>query len=242
MLLRRLIDHVQAQNWTAVALDFLIVVIGVFMGIQVSNWNAARADREVERYYISRLTEEVQTSIAFNTYLEETLLRRIDEARIVRTALEDCSATDPALFGNTAYNLGKNAPATLSRGIYVEMLSTGGQGLIRSSAIRKVVADTYEYVELQDSLFELMNGDDRPARLTIATRVSMRIDAPFAYDERHPAAAFHFDYDGLCQDEVFLNAFDRLMTSNFETLSRYGRVQERLNTLEKSLREYGDAL
>ncbi|MEO1041250.1 MAG: hypothetical protein AAFX52_03080 [Pseudomonadota bacterium] len=50
MLLRRIIEHVQTQNWTAVALDFLIVVIGVFMGIQVSNWNAARADREVERH------------------------------------------------------------------------------------------------------------------------------------------------------------------------------------------------
>ncbi|MEO1043737.1 MAG: hypothetical protein AAFX52_15760 [Pseudomonadota bacterium] len=114
--------------------------------------------------------------------------------------------------------------------------------MIRSSAIRKIVADTYEYVELQDSLFELMNGDDRPARLTIANAVSMRVDAPFAYDERHPAPAFHFDYNALCQDEVFLNAFDRLMTSNFEVLSRYGRVQERLEALQVSLREYGDTL
>ncbi|WP_375202692.1 hypothetical protein [Hyphococcus sp.] len=42
MLLRRVIDHVKHQNWTAVALDFVIVVVGVFIGIQVSNWNAAR--------------------------------------------------------------------------------------------------------------------------------------------------------------------------------------------------------
>ncbi len=43
MLLRRVIEHVKAQNWTAVALDFVIVVVGVFIGIQVSNWNDARA-------------------------------------------------------------------------------------------------------------------------------------------------------------------------------------------------------
>ena len=30
MLLRRVIEHVKAQNWTAVALDFVIVVVGVF--------------------------------------------------------------------------------------------------------------------------------------------------------------------------------------------------------------------
>ena len=41
MLLGRVIAHVKAQNWTAVALDFLIVVMGVFIGLQVSNWNAS---------------------------------------------------------------------------------------------------------------------------------------------------------------------------------------------------------
>lgn len=43
MLLRRVIEHVKDQNWTAVALDFVIVVVGVFIGIQVSNWNDVRA-------------------------------------------------------------------------------------------------------------------------------------------------------------------------------------------------------
>lgn len=43
MLLRRVTENVKAQNWTAVALDFVIVVVGVFIGIQVANWNAAIA-------------------------------------------------------------------------------------------------------------------------------------------------------------------------------------------------------
>ena len=36
MILRRVIEHVKPQNWTAVALDFLIEVTGVFIGIQVA--------------------------------------------------------------------------------------------------------------------------------------------------------------------------------------------------------------
>ena len=35
MLLRRVIEHVRDQNWTAIAIDFVIVVAGVFVGIQV---------------------------------------------------------------------------------------------------------------------------------------------------------------------------------------------------------------
>ena len=46
MILRRVMEHVKHQNWTAVALDFVIVVVGVFIGIQVSNWNAERAAQD----------------------------------------------------------------------------------------------------------------------------------------------------------------------------------------------------
>ena len=49
MILRRIMEHVRAQNWTAVGLDFLIVVLGVFIGIQVANWNEARALQREER-------------------------------------------------------------------------------------------------------------------------------------------------------------------------------------------------
>jgi len=39
MLLRSITKHVKDQNWFAVGLDFFIVVVGVFIGMQVANWN-----------------------------------------------------------------------------------------------------------------------------------------------------------------------------------------------------------
>ncbi len=59
MILRRVIEHVKDQNWTAVALDFVIVVVGVFIGIQVANWNAARQDEHEGREYIDRIQEDL---------------------------------------------------------------------------------------------------------------------------------------------------------------------------------------
>lgn len=55
MLLRRITKHVQDQNWFAVGIDFFIVVIGVFIGLQVSNWNEAREQRFSETEYLERL-------------------------------------------------------------------------------------------------------------------------------------------------------------------------------------------
>ena len=33
MILRRITQHIKAQNWFAVGLDYVIVVVGVFIGI-----------------------------------------------------------------------------------------------------------------------------------------------------------------------------------------------------------------
>lgn len=53
MFHRRVITHLKAQNWTGVALDLAIVIIGVFIGTQVSNWNQERLQkREAERMLI----------------------------------------------------------------------------------------------------------------------------------------------------------------------------------------------
>ncbi|MCC6788995.1 MAG: hypothetical protein IT547_14270, partial [Hyphomonadaceae bacterium] len=45
MILRRVMEHLRKQEWTAIGIDFVIVVLGVFVGIQVSNWNEGRLER-----------------------------------------------------------------------------------------------------------------------------------------------------------------------------------------------------
>ena len=42
MVIRRFREHVARQDWFAVLIDVGIVVLGVFLGIQASNWNEAR--------------------------------------------------------------------------------------------------------------------------------------------------------------------------------------------------------
>ena len=62
MLLRRVIEHVKAQNWTAVGLDFVIVVVGVFIGIQVANWNEERTFVAKEKELLAELKLEIENN------------------------------------------------------------------------------------------------------------------------------------------------------------------------------------
>lgn len=42
MILRSLTKHIKEQNWFAVLLDFLIVVVGILMAFQITNWSEQR--------------------------------------------------------------------------------------------------------------------------------------------------------------------------------------------------------
>lgn len=63
MILRRITEHVRDQNWTAIGIDFLIVVVGVFIGIQMSNWNETRSEIARERLLLGELRAELAESI-----------------------------------------------------------------------------------------------------------------------------------------------------------------------------------
>ncbi|MEO6384216.1 MAG: hypothetical protein ABIO30_07145 [Thermomonas sp.] len=63
MILRRVIQHFRKQEWTAIWIDLVIVVVGVFIGIQVANWNETRAERQREHLLLRELRAELANSI-----------------------------------------------------------------------------------------------------------------------------------------------------------------------------------
>lgn len=65
MILRRLISNLRTQNWTAIGLELAIVIIGVFIGTQVSNWNEQRLERRQTERMLSQLQPELQGLLGF---------------------------------------------------------------------------------------------------------------------------------------------------------------------------------
>lgn len=58
---RRILSHLREQDWVAIAIDLIIVVVGVFIGIQVSNLNQARIDRALAAEYMDRIVADLDT-------------------------------------------------------------------------------------------------------------------------------------------------------------------------------------
>ena len=77
MILRRVVEHFRKQEWTAIAIDFVIVVVGVFVGMQVSNLNAARLEDNESVFFTERqrndLREESWTYLFLIEYSGDVL-------------------------------------------------------------------------------------------------------------------------------------------------------------------------
>lgn len=89
MILRSITQHVKAQNWFAVGLDFVIVVAGVFLGIQIGNWNEARLDYVAYQQAHERMVIEARSNIA---YAERTIETMSPTLKNFHHAVEDIRA------------------------------------------------------------------------------------------------------------------------------------------------------
>ena len=77
MILRRFMQHIKEQNWFAVALDVLVVIVGIFLGMQVNNWNEEYKTRSLEAALIMNLDKSLETAkrdaVFFRDRLEDNI-------------------------------------------------------------------------------------------------------------------------------------------------------------------------
>lgn len=93
MFLRRVSEHVKAQTWTAMALDFAIVVVGVFIGIQVAYWNSTRVDRAQLDQQLTRLRIELEGNQLYFSAFRAELIQQMEDVRILRSAFKQDTAS-----------------------------------------------------------------------------------------------------------------------------------------------------
>jgi hypothetical protein len=142
MILRRVIAHFQKQEWTAIGLDFAIVVVGVFIGIQVANWNEAQADKRLGRTYTERLTADLQKDLSARVGLTayyQAVLESVERSNAL-FANPDADETELVVHAYRASEINYVPP---TRATWDEIVSSGDTGLLPGAAIKSGVADYF---------------------------------------------------------------------------------------------------
>ena len=146
MILRRLSLSLREQNWTAIWIEFVLLVCGVFLGIQAANWNETRRDRALETEYIERLQRDFH---AIDTRLGQNVLRWQQKTAAPVRLLADLEAfQEQGAWPRAKADMLKDLNDTPNGAIpapraatYVELLAVGKLGLIRNSTLRDALLD-----------------------------------------------------------------------------------------------------
>jgi len=155
MILRHLADAIRGQNWFTVLIELAVVVVGIFLGLQVDDWNERRKEASLESGYVERLEAEIDANIA------------VYQAAIEQSATADKLyrdyfdyLTDPAaplpdkseLLGGLC-RVGLNPGAPFDNSVHDELETTGRSELIG-------------YVQLTHSLISYRTVQERWAEGT----------------------------------------------------------------------------
>lgn len=82
MILSRIAKAIREQNWFAIAIEFVIVILGVVIGFQISAWNEARRERAEEAGFLHALSADTRYS---REHLEQTAARlEVQQAALER--------------------------------------------------------------------------------------------------------------------------------------------------------------
>lgn len=137
MLLRSITKHVKDQNWFAVFIDFFIVVVGVFIGIQVANWNDARAIDRKSTNVSERLKSDLQNE-AWNFLYTIEYYKDVKSSgyRALNALTGKIELPDESLLIN-AYRATQYLVNARNRLTFDELSSTGEINLIRDESLRQ---------------------------------------------------------------------------------------------------------
>lgn len=176
MILRRLAQNLKEQNWTAIVIEFILLVVGVFMGIQVANWNEERTTRQKSAIFTERLKADMrgedwtyQFLIAYNREVLANANRAV-------AALEGKTELSDEALLVSAYRATQYRNRNQRGSTFDELISTGNIGLIRDRTLRDTAIRLYNLNVFDNLVQEGMKSRYREAfRMTLPNHVQRAI-------------------------------------------------------------------
>ena len=219
MILRRLAQNLRDENWTAIFIEFVLLVLGVFLGIQVANWNEDRQDRIREQEYLERLGREVAEILPEVRETAESLAHR----RALIESLRDYLATGKGLESldrshcNAAGRSHIYAATIFYPPTIKELIATGNILLIRDPAIKTAIL-SFDQAHADRSQ---LRTDIQIDRWVLARHYPQLINSGLATNWADSSC----DFEGMRNDPAFRNDFADNLRRHLAYVASLGEQQ-----------------
>lgn len=143
MILRRLTANFRRQDWSAVAIELVVVILGVFIGLQASNWNENRQTAAKSADFTQRLRADLRVEAWNYEYEIEYMNDVLANAKRAADALSGKAPLSDEALLIAGYRATQYLFNNRRRTTFDQLTSTGEIGLIRDPALRNLAMGDY---------------------------------------------------------------------------------------------------
>ena len=158
----RLAGHLRSQDWNALLLELVVVVVGIFLGLQANDWYEDFEERGLEREYIEGLLADLELEIEHWDQYRERAMTSIRDIELIEAVMEDESLAvrQPERFVAALRSFANSAQAQIARSTFDSMVGSGRLRLIEDRPLRDALTRHYRlhssYTEVQREAGEVL--------------------------------------------------------------------------------------
>jgi hypothetical protein len=133
------------QDWAQIAIEFVMLVVGIVIALSLDSWLQDRRDERVERGYLQSLVRDLDDNRSmFEGQIEYERGLAEGAAVAVRALRGETADLDRTAVEEALNALTSRRTLRVARPTYTDLLSTGNLRLIRNADLRRQVIALYE--------------------------------------------------------------------------------------------------
>jgi hypothetical protein len=212
MITRRIARAFTGQNWNAALIELLIVVIGIFLGLQASSWYEGRVEADLETAILDRLKldfQDIRGEIDTAIEAHQGIIDGLDKLRVALdsgTISEDNNAAVLYSLGNVlSVDTGGGESST-----YQEIVGSGRVRLLHDNDLVSALSEYQERFDNSGRLFSEFRQMQLLYEKDFHQHIYFDRARPLGSLGFRPPAVSDIDFEAMKQDSAFRSALSRL--------------------------------
>lgn len=150
-MLKRLARFIRTFDWPAVAIEILVIIIGLMLALQLDRWWQDQVERREEREYVDRLIADMEADIPAIEYAIELQSLRLELIDLLMEVAGNPQRAlrEPAVFLGAVNQSAYTYTPALTSHTFENLRATGDLGLVGSQAVKDILFEYYGFDEEQ---------------------------------------------------------------------------------------------
>jgi len=203
------------QDWFAVLLEILIVVVGIFLGLRVDDWNENRKYRQGEAVYRAKLVgdlvamrDDLADKVGKN---EQAIARMVSALRALETCDDSEAARSDISYALEYYQVTR--PFNDLDATYNEMVASGALARLMDDDLKQEIAYTF-------SRLGSINPNQENFRISVPVVDDVVWDAAtYSVNPDNLRPEVTFDLAAICKNTRLRNAVVEMIDIQFDSVT-----------------------